>query len=201
MFSDYDCLGVSPESERNANSYVPLPSLRRRTLQGEKENMRLHVQAISFARRFSQHGFTLAEVLVAVAIMAIAFVSLYAGIFFCFGVTKSEREDLRATQVILHRMEGFRLFTWNQITNTALNPTTFTERYLPASGTNPASGLTYTGTVAVTSVTLDPPVTYTNQMKQITVTVNWSSGNVPHSRNMTTYVSKNGVQNYIFYAN
>lgn len=160
--------------------------------------MRLHLQASTTARRFSQHGFTLAEVLVAVAIMAVAFVSLYAGIFFCFGVTRSEREDLRATQVILHRMEGIRLFTWEQITNTALNPTTFYERYLPATGANPASGLTYTGTVAVATVILDPPVTYTNQMKRITVTVNWSSGKLPHSRNMTTYVSKNGIQNYIY---
>lgn len=141
------------------------------------------------------------EVMVAVVIMSIAFVSLYAGIFFCFGVTRSEREDLRATQVMLHRMEGFRLFNWNQITNTALNPTTFTEQYLPATGANPASGLTYTGTVAVATVILDPPATYTNNMKKITVTVQWASGNVPRSRNMTTYVSKNGIQNYIYYAN
>jgi prepilin-type N-terminal cleavage/methylation domain-containing protein len=155
---------------------------------------------VKLQARLHNLAFTLAEVMVAVVIMSIAFVSLYAGIFFCFGVTRSEREDLRATQVMLHRMEGFRLFNWDQITNTTLNPANFVERYIPGFGTNPASGISYTGTVSVGAVTLDPPASYTNMMKQITVTVNWSSGRVLRSRSMTTYVSRNGIQNYIFYA-
>ena len=75
-------------------------------------------------------AYTLAEVLIAVTIIAILFVSLYRGIAFCFDATRAERENLRATQVILRRMEGIRLFNWNQITNTALNPPIFYEEYL-----------------------------------------------------------------------
>jgi type II secretory pathway pseudopilin PulG len=140
-------------------------------------------------------AYTLAEVLIAVILIAILFVTLYRGVAFCFSVTRSERENLRATQVILRRMEGIRLFNWNQLTNTALNPTTFYEEYLPGS---PASGVTYTGRVEVSSVTLDPPATYSTNMRKITVTISWSSGAVVHTRQASTYVSRDGVQNYIY---
>jgi prepilin-type N-terminal cleavage/methylation domain-containing protein len=153
------------------------------------------------SRRNRLQAFTLAEVMVAVGIMAVAFVSLYAGITFCFGVTTLERENLRATQVMLQRMEGIRLFNWNQLTNTTLNPPTFYERYFPGSGTTPASGLTYTGTVEVADLTLDPPASYSANMKKITVTVEWSSGNVPRIRSVSTYAAKDGIQNYVYQLN
>ena len=146
-----------------------------------------------------KRAFTLVEAVVAVAIMGVSFVSLYAGIFFCFGVTTSEREDLRATQVILERMEGIRLFNWNQITDTALNPTTFYARYFPGSGGGPASGLTYTGQLEVaTALTLTPLPTYGANMKKITITVQWLSGSVLRTRTASTYVAKDGIKNYIY---
>jgi len=147
------------------------------------------------------HAFTLAEVMVAVAIMAVAFVSLYVGISFSFSVTHAQRENLRATQVMLQRMEGIRLFNWDQVTDTALNPRDFTEQYFPGSGSKPASGIIYTGRVDVADVTLDPPASYTANMKQITVTVQWSSGSVPRTRSITTYVAKDGIQNYVYQLN
>ncbi len=42
--------------------------------------------------------------------MAVMFVSLYAGMSFGFGVTQFEREDLRATQILLERLEGVPAF-------------------------------------------------------------------------------------------
>ena len=148
--------------------------------------------------RRRMHAFTLAEVLVAVAIMAVSFVSLYLGISFAFSVTSLERENLRATQVMLQRMEGIRLFTWDQLTDTTLNPTNFQERYFPGSGTIPPSGLFFTGRVDVADITLDPAASYSSNMKKVTVTVEWTSGKVPRSRSASTYVAKNGIQNYIF---
>src|SRR5690349_17496125 len=47
----------------------------------------------------ARSAFALAEVLVSVALMAIAFISLYAGISSSFAVTKLSRENLRATQI------------------------------------------------------------------------------------------------------
>ncbi|MGC3957237.1 MAG: type II secretion system protein [Verrucomicrobiota bacterium] len=154
-------------------------------------------------RRFDGRlrAFTLVEVMVAITIIGIAFVSLYAGISFSFGVTTVERENLRATQVMLQRMEGIRLFNWVQLTNTALNPVTFNERYFPGSGGKPASGITYTGTVEVADLTLDPPASYTASMKRITVTVRWSSGNILRTRSISTYAARDGIQNYVYQLN
>jgi hypothetical protein len=163
-----------------------------------KSIMRLRVPIVG-SNRVKQSGVALAEVLVAVAIIGFLFVTLFLGISFCFSVTKFERENLRATQIVLQRLEGIRLFNWNQLTNTALNPTTFTARYYPGSGTRPASGLTYSGTVAVTPVTLNPSATYSGNMKQVTVTVQWTSGNnLVRHRSVSTYVAKDGIQNYIY---
>ena len=39
---------------------------------------------------------------------------------------------------------------------------------------------------------------YKTNLKLITVTVNWTSGNVPRSRQMTSLVSKYGLQTYIY---
>ena len=136
--------------------------------------------------------------MIAVLIIGIVFVSLYLGISFGFGVTQLEREDVRATQIMLQRMEGIRLFTWDQLTNTALNPPTFQERFYPGTGNGTARGVTYTGTVAVTDITLTPTATYADRMKQVTVTVQWVSGRVPRTRSLTTYAAKNGIQRYIY---
>jgi hypothetical protein len=35
-------------------------------------------------------------------------------------------------------------------------------------------------------------------MRRIIVTVTWDSGGVKRTRNMTTYQSRNGLQNYVY---
>jgi hypothetical protein len=140
----------------------------------------------------------LLEVMVASGLILVLSVALYGGIAFAFSVTDFERQNLRATQIILERMEGIRLLNWNQLTNTALNPTTFTQQYYPAVGGAPASGVVYTGQVTVASVCVVPAVTYSNNMKQVTVTLTWQSGSILHTRTLSTYSSRNGIQNYIY---
>jgi prepilin-type N-terminal cleavage/methylation domain-containing protein len=141
-------------------------------------------------------AYTLAEVMIAVAIIGIVFVSLYRGIAFCFDKTKSERENLRATQVMLRRMEGIRLLSWDQLTNTTLNPLNFTETYLPGVA---GVGVTYTGRVTIVpNPVLDPPASYSDKMKKVTVTVTWSSGPILHTRTTSTYVARDGIQNYVY---
>lgn len=147
-------------------------------------------------------GYTLVEVIIAVAIVAVMFVSLYLGIAFGFGVSRSERENLRATQIILERMEGIRLFRYDQLSDTNLNPTTFTRTYYPQASGNQSQGITYIGTVNVVSnITLDPVAGYSTDMKKVTVTLNWVSSGVPRSRTISTYAAKNGIQNYIVSTN
>src|SRR5436190_16830474 len=62
-------------------------------------------------------AFMLVEVMVAVLVVSIAVVSLYTGVSSGFALVKLAREDLRATQIILQKMEATRLYTWSQITD------------------------------------------------------------------------------------
>lgn len=149
--------------------------------------------------RLRQTAFTFAEVLVATGVVAIMFVTLYVGISFGFAVTKSERENLRATQVMLERMEGIRLFSWDQLLDTAKNPLTFTNYFYPPGLGSDDEGITYVGRVTVTTnLSLTPPATYSAYIRKVTVQVQWTSGSIQHTRTMSTYASRNGMQNYIY---
>lgn len=156
----------------------------------------------SAIRRRSQAAFTLAEVMVAVGILGVSFVSLYAGMSAGFAMTRLSRENLRATQIMMEKMEGIRLFNWNQVTVSNMVPTNFTERYYPAVGGGQASGVTYRGSIEVSDVAgmnFYPPRSYDSNMKVVTVQVQWESGDVTRTREMRTLVSKNGLQNYVFH--
>ena len=150
----------------------------------------------------SLRAFTLVEVIIAVAVMSVMFVSLYLGIAFGFRVSRSERENLRATQIILERMEGIRLFRYDQLTDTNLNPPTFSKTYYPDASGGLSQGITYNGTVTVTTnITLDPAASYSANMGEITVQLSWVSEGVPRTRSISTYASMNGIQNYIVSTN
>ena len=149
--------------------------------------------------RRGRAAFTFAEVLVATGLVAVTFVTLYVGITFGFAVTRVERENLRATQIMLERMEGIRLFNWDQLLDTSKNPLTFTNYFYPLGLGAEDQGVTYFGTLTVTTnLTLSPPATYSTNMRKVTVQVQWMSGSIQHTRTMSTYVAKNGMQNYIY---
>ena len=147
-----------------------------------------------------QAGFTLAEVVIAVGILGVSFISLYAGMSAGFAMTQVSRENLRATQIMVEKMEGIRLFNWNQVVASNMIPSQFTTRYYPNVGGAQASGITYSGTISVTNAVLllsDPP-SYMANLRFVSVGVEWKSGDVTRRRTMTTMVSKNGLQNYVY---
>jgi hypothetical protein len=147
-------------------------------------------------------AFALAEVLVSVALMAIVFVSLYAGMSSGFAVTKLSRENLRATQIMLERMEGIRLYNWNQLCYSNMIPTNFTTYYYPPITNGQSRGIIYRGSIVVGPANLNPPASYSDKMRAITVSLVWTNANgaarVVHRRTMTTYSSRDGVQNYVY---
>jgi hypothetical protein len=147
-------------------------------------------------------AFALAEALVSGALMAVVFVSLYAGMSSGFAVTKLSRENLRATQVMLERMEGIRLYNWNQLCYSNMIPATFTTYYYPSISNGQSAGITYQGTVSVAAPDLNPSATYSDLMRAITVTLYWTNANgassIVHRRSMTTYSARDGVQNYVY---
>lgn len=128
-------------------------------------------------------------------VLGIVIVTLYAMMASGFSMVQNNRDNLRATQILINRMEGLRLFNWDQLVHSNMVPTTFTETYAPLGGTN-STGTIYYGTMTISNTSL--ATSYSSQMKMVTVQLNWTNGSLGHSRSMSTFVSQYGVQNYIY---
>jgi len=165
--------------------------------------MRIQIAPLRLAR-LGERAYTLAEVAVATLLVATLFLSLYAGMAAGFAYTQALRENLRATQVLLERMEGIRLYNWEQLNSNGFIPQTFTAYYQPALGaTGQNVGVLYTGSITISPVTLFPPASYSPDMRQVTVRVGWLSSMgrsnvIVRQRTMRTYVARQGLQNYIY---
>ena len=148
--------------------------------------------------RASQMAFALVEVVVGAALLGIMMVSLYGGMSSGFAVTQLARENLRGTQIMLERMEGIRLYNWDQLTTSNMIPLVFTNYYYPLASNGESRGIAYKGTMTITNATLTPSATYSTNMRIVTVAISWTSGKVLRNRSMSTYVSKSGIQNYVY---
>ena len=152
-------------------------------------------------------AYTFAEVMVAVAVVAVMVVSLYLGISSSFSIIQRTRENLRATQILVQRVETVRLYNWDQLRYTG-NPawfqTNFTAIYDPLAGTN--GGVTYYGNI---KLTVPPPVSvlpssvsYRGDMALVTVSLKWTNNTgskaFPHERTFETLVAKSGMQKYVY---
>ena len=166
--------------------------------------MRIKIAELGIAR-LAERAYTLAEVSISTGLVLTVFTALYAGMSSGFAYTQVLRENLRATQIMLERMEGIRLYNWDtQLNSNNFLPGSFTAYYYPAiAGTGVNSGVCYTGTLSVSSVALSPAPSYATDMRQIMVTVKWVSRFGPNNsllrtRRMRTYVARYGMQNYIY---
>lgn len=168
--------------------------------------MRLNLKDKHGKQAASNNAFTLVELVVGAGMAAMVYAAVFCGVSTTFRILNSSREELRATQIMVSRLEGVRLEAWgtNQLFNTSYVPTNFTDYFYPMglSGTT-NDGTIYSGTVAITP---DPPMTntpsYSNNIALITVTITWTNGVVGvtnvHTRSMSTYVSQYGLQNYVW---
>ena len=151
-------------------------------------------------RRKGLQAFTVIDAVMAVLVLATV------GSAFCYSVStgfillQTTREDVRATQILMQKMEAVRLCTWSQLNS--FSSFSFKENYDPLNGTN-QSGTIYYGTVSVapaTDITNSP--SYYGNMSLVTVNLNWTNFNrglaIPHNRQMQTHVARYGLQNYIW---
>src|SRR5262245_41064820 len=90
-------------------------------------------------------AYTITEVIVAAFILGIMSASLFAGLASGFDVVRLGRENLRATQIMVQRMEDLRLYTWAQITNPAYLKPTFVDWYNPLGTNTGTAGVCYQG--------------------------------------------------------
>jgi type II secretory pathway pseudopilin PulG len=155
--------------------------------------MRIRIQG-QRSTKIAELAYSMIEVLVAVVVLAIMFVSLYSGFSAGFAVIQLARENLRATQILQEKMETIRLYTWEQINTPGFIPTNFVDTFY-SSGTNSTS-MSYTGRVTIAQ----PVITeaYSNELKTVKIELRWVSAGVLRNREMQTLVTRNGLQNYIY---
>lgn len=140
---------------------------------------------------------TLVETMVAMVIFVIAVFSLYAGISLGFSIVNQSRENLRATQIMVEKMETIRLYSWDQLKTPGFIPGSFTEKYDPNAGTNGWSGnLTYNGTIVLTNGPAG--LSYSTNLMSVIINLSWTTKGHAQSRQMTTFVARNGLQDYIY---
>jgi len=141
-------------------------------------------------------GFTLVEIMVAVFLLGLSLAAFYGAFVSGLGVLRVTRENLRATQILEERMEVIRLVKWDDVTPGFI-PTTFTAPYSASNGTNTTPDeLAFQGTVTINNAPISEK--YAGDLRMIQVDLTWKSGNVWRKRQMTTYVSKYGLQNHIY---
>jgi prepilin-type N-terminal cleavage/methylation domain-containing protein len=144
-------------------------------------------------RHRAQAAFTLIESMLAMALVGTVTSALLTSFTSGAFTLQMARENLRATQVMLERMETVRLYSWDQVNRSGFIPSTFTAYYDPNSTNH---GVVYQGAFTWAPVSLAVP--YANQMTQLTVQVTWETGGLVRTRSYTTYIARNGLQNYIF---
>jgi hypothetical protein len=148
----------------------------------------------------AQAGFTFPEVLISTGITLLVFGTVFGSMFTGLAITQITRENLRATQIMVDKLEGVRLYNWSQINDTNFLQGAFTNSFFETNGMGTAiangSGTVYTGLVSVASVPFSN--SYSTNLRQITITLGWVSGSLSHTRSMQTYVGQAGMQNYVY---
>jgi len=132
----------------------------------------------------------------ATVILAILGAAIIGSITYGMLMMAQARENARATQILLEKIETIRLYNWSEVVSNGFVPTAFVDYYAPTSPTNQL-GAVYNGTISVTNVNFAN--SYSTNMRQFVVTVNWTTGGrIPHTRSVCTYVAKDGIQNYVY---
>ena len=143
-------------------------------------------------------GVTLVDVVMAIALLGVMASGVLGSFRYGLFVTQLARENQRATQIMLEKLETIRLFNWDQINPSGRSlPYTFpfSAVYDPQATLN-AQGTTYNGTVTVANCASGP--SYSTNMRQVVVNLTWTTQTVPHTRSITTYIAKDGIQNYVY---
>ena len=136
-------------------------------------------------------GFTLIEVMFAIGVIGVLVVALYGALASSISMVRSCQENERVTQLLSDKMDTIRLYNWTQMTNRFV----LTNFVVGIDPLNTASRPYYTGSINIAYAPITQ--TYRTNLLEVTVNVDWVSGNRPQRRSMTTYVAKYGLQSYI----
>ena len=141
-------------------------------------------------------AFSLTEVMVSIFLLGIGAVSIFGGISTSFAIVKTAREDLRATQIMLDKMETIRLYTWDQLNTPGFVPTNYVANY-----DGDGSDTNYTGIVYNGSMSIEPysaSTGFQTNLISVKTTLQWVQNGIVRNREMQSLVARNGLQDYIY---
>jgi hypothetical protein len=128
------------------------------------------------------------------------FISLYAGFTTGFGILRSARENIRATEILNEQTERIRLLNWSQVLDSAnYLPSTFVQPFDPGADPANPTGLVFHGKIDVGTPSTWPAA-YQDRGQLITITLTWTNSNgsesLVHKRQVQTCVARYGMQSY-----
>ena len=141
-------------------------------------------------------GFTIAEVLFAVVIVAIGTAGLMACFAYGFNVIHQVQENQRATQIMMEKAETLRLYSWDQVNTSGFIPRNFIATYDGDQAATNYAGSIYYGTVSIGDFPYS--ASYASKMKKLDLTLRWTNKNISRTRTLTTYIAQDGIQNYVY---
>ncbi len=147
--------------------------------------------------RLRQSGFSLVEILVTIAVFSLTAGALFRAIASGTVLIQNARENIRANQILVEKMETIRLYTFDQMVTSGFIPTTFTAPLQPTVlGNTNSPGFVFSGQVTITI----PPLStsYVDDLRLVKIQLTWTSNSILHRRNVSTLVCKNGLQSYIY---
>ena len=140
-------------------------------------------------------AFSLVESTIGMGIVGTTVVTLFSGFTSGFFTMQMARENLRATQIMLERVETIRLYNWDQVCTPGYITPSFSAPYDP-DAPDGQQGLVYRGTIQITDLGL--PASYAPDMKKIVVRVDWTTCRLQRTREFTSYISRFGMQDYVY---
>jgi type II secretory pathway pseudopilin PulG len=145
--------------------------------------------------RNPENGLTLVDVIMAIAILGIMASAVLGSFRYGFFIMQLARENQRATQILLAKVETIRLYNWDQVNSNGFIPQTFTEYYDPQGGSN-SQGAVYNGRMDITP--FPDNTSCRDSMRQLTVSLQWNTRSISHNRSLTTFIAQDGIQNYVY---
>ena len=151
-------------------------------------------------RSLCRRAFTMMETVIAILVVGMIAVALINGMQLVVRTVQLAEEELQATHVMVERLDTLRLYSWEKLTTAGYLPATFQMAIYPdASGRTDAltnGSSVFNGTVSI--VNSGMAESYADDVRLVTVSLNWTNGGLSRSRSMSTYVARYGLQNFVY---
>src|SRR2546423_8453862 len=154
----------------------------------------MKIKIASSTPRRKLAAFSLVEASVGMAVIGTVVGAMLSGVTMGTFTMRMARENLRATQILLEKVETIRLYSWDQVNTSGFIPTNFTATYDPQGA--PDVGLSYSGTMRIDPAPISS--SYSNDLRMVTVHLSWKTGNLQRDREFTSFISRDGLKDYVY---